>query len=185
MPKSDLAEPRKAKNEEFFIHYQDIEKEISAYLEINPVMFQGKKLLLPWDDPEWSNFSKFFAQNFEWFGLKKLISTGYAIESKTYKNVYQPTLFETSDPQFDPDKTVKAGAGAGEERPCEIGERARSARHADHAKAAFQRDGERGRIGWVLPLDHLGEGLSAPTDPDHRGVASRTCGEDATAVRDI
>ena len=41
--------------------------------------------------------------------MKKLISTSYAVESKTYKGVYQPTLFETSAPYFDQVKTVKNG----------------------------------------------------------------------------
>ncbi len=91
------------------IQYVDIEKEISAYLEYNPDVFRDKTLLLPCDDPEWSNFTKYFAQNFERFGLKKLISTSYAVESKKYKNGYQPTLFETRDPQFDKIKTTKNG----------------------------------------------------------------------------
>ena len=60
-------------------------------------MFRGKTLLLPCDDPEWSNFTKFFAQNFESFGLKKLISTSYAVESKKIKD-WLPTLFETDSP---------------------------------------------------------------------------------------
>ena len=47
--------------------------------------FRGKTVLLPCDDPEWSNFTLFFAQNFERLGLKKLISTSYAPESKTAK----------------------------------------------------------------------------------------------------
>jgi hypothetical protein len=69
----------------------------------------GKTILLPCDDPEWSNFTKFFAQNFERFGLKKLISTSYAPDSKHFKTKYQPTLFETNDPQFDKTKTKKNG----------------------------------------------------------------------------
>lgn len=67
-------------------------------------MFKNKTILLPCDDPEWSNFTKFFAQNFATFGLKKLISTSYAVESKTYK-YYQPSLFETESPLFDAAKT--------------------------------------------------------------------------------
>ncbi|WP_394760388.1 adenine-specific methyltransferase EcoRI family protein [Flavobacterium sp.] len=51
----------------------------------------------------------FFAQNFERLGLKKLISTSYAPDSKNFKTKYQPTLFETNDPQFDENKTVKNG----------------------------------------------------------------------------
>lgn len=109
MANSNLVEAQKAKNDEFYTQYADIEKEISAYLEFDPDVFRGKTVLLPCDDPEWSNFTKYFAQNFERFELKKLISTSYAVESKKYKSRYQPTLFETSDPQFDNIKTVRNG----------------------------------------------------------------------------
>ena len=109
MPNFNLTNAKKAKNDEFYTQYHDIEKEIAAYLEFNPNVFRGKTILLPCDDPEWSNFTKFFAQNFETFGLKKLISTSYAVDSKIYKSGYQPTLFETSDPQFDKNKTTKHG----------------------------------------------------------------------------
>lgn len=109
MANSNLTEAKKAKNDEFYTQYADIEKEINAYLEFDSDVFRGKTILLPCDDPEWSNFTKYFAQNFERFGLKKLISTSYAVESKKYKSGYQPTLFETSDPQFDNIKTVRNG----------------------------------------------------------------------------
>ncbi|MCG2783720.1 MAG: adenine-specific methyltransferase EcoRI family protein [Anaerolineae bacterium] len=109
MANSNLTEAQRAKNDEFYTQYHDIEKEISAYLEFNPDVFRGKTLLLPCDDPEWSNFTKYFAQNFDRFGLKKLISTSYAVDSKTYKSGYQPSLFETSAPYFDQVKTVKNG----------------------------------------------------------------------------
>lgn len=105
----NLRNANKAKMDEFYTQYHDIEKEMSAYLEYDPKVFNGKTILLPCDDPEWSNFTKFFAQNFERFGLKKLISTSYAPESKLYKNNYQPTLFETNNPQFDEKKTIKNG----------------------------------------------------------------------------
>lgn len=109
MANSNLTNAKNAKNDEFYTQYHDIEKEIGAYLEFNPTVFEGKTILMPCDDPEWSNFTKFFAQNFERFGLKKLISTSYAPDSKLFKTNYQPTLFETNDPQFDKDKTVKNG----------------------------------------------------------------------------
>ena len=109
MANSNLSKAKNAKNDEFYTQYQDIEKEMNAYLEFNPDVFRNKTILLPCDDPEWSNFTKFFAQNFERFGLKKLISTSYAPESKLYKNNYQPTLFETNNPQFDEKKTIKNG----------------------------------------------------------------------------
>lgn len=109
MANSNLTNAKNAKNDEFYTQYHDIEKEITAYLEYSPDFFRGKTILLPCDDPEWSNFTKFFAQNFERFGLKKLISTSFAPDSKSYKSGYQPTLFESNDPQFDKKKTVKNG----------------------------------------------------------------------------
>jgi hypothetical protein len=109
MPNAIQTNAKNSKNDEFYTQYADIEKEISAYLEFDPDVFRGKTVLLPCDDPEWSNFTKYFAQNFERFGLKKLISTSYAVNSKNYKDGYQPTLFEINDPQYDKTKTVNNG----------------------------------------------------------------------------
>ena len=50
---------KKAKNDEFYTHYADIEKEMNAYLDYDPDVFRGKTILLPCDDPEWSNFPKY------------------------------------------------------------------------------------------------------------------------------
>ena len=80
--KCSLSKAKRVKNDEFYTQYADIQKEVNAYLEYNSDVFKDKTVLLPCDDPEWSNFTKFFAQNFENFGLKKLISTSYAINSK-------------------------------------------------------------------------------------------------------
>lgn len=109
MANQNLSNAKNAKNDEFYTQYADIQKEMNAYLDYNPDVFRGKTILLPCDDPEWSNFTKFFAQNFERFGLKKLISTSYAPDSKKYKYGYQPSLFETQDPQFDLNKTQTHG----------------------------------------------------------------------------
>ena len=106
---SDLRAAKAAKNDEFYTQYADIQKEINAYLEYDPNVFRGKTVLLPCDDPEWSNFTKFFAQNFELLGLKKLISTSFAQESKNYKADWQPTLFETENPIFDAERTAVCG----------------------------------------------------------------------------
>ena len=102
---SNLGQAKATQNDEFYTQYADIQKEVNAYIEYNPDVFRGKTILLPCDDPEWSNFTKFFAQNFEFFGLKKLISTSYAIESKKYKTDWQPTLFETENPLYNVDKS--------------------------------------------------------------------------------
>ena len=108
MANTNLANAKKAKNDEFETQYADIQKEINADLEYDPNVFRGKTVLLPCDDPEWSNFTKFFAQNFEAFGLKKLISTSYAVESKKIKD-WEPTLFETESPYYDADKSRTNG----------------------------------------------------------------------------
>ncbi len=109
MANESLSAAKAAKNDEFYTQYYDIEREINAYLEFAPDVFRGKTILLPCDDPEWSNFTLYFAQHFQTLGLKKLISTSYAPESKKYKTPYQPSLFEQDAPQFDPNKTSVQG----------------------------------------------------------------------------
>jgi hypothetical protein len=105
----NLGNAKKAKDDEFYTQYHDIEKEMNAYLEYNPDVFRGKTVLLPCDDPEWSNFTKFFAQKFQDLGLNKLISTSYAPNSKPLEIPYQPTLFELENEQFDEAKTQANG----------------------------------------------------------------------------
>jgi hypothetical protein len=105
----NLGDAKKAKNDEFYTQYQDIQKEMNAYLDFNPDVFRGKTILLPCDDPEWSNFTKYFAQRFQDLGLKRLISTSYAPNSKPSEIPYQPTLFEMEDEKFDEVKTKSNG----------------------------------------------------------------------------
>ena len=75
---ANLGAAKAAKNDEFYTQWGDIENEMQAYLEYDPDVFRGKTVLLPCDDPEWSNFTKYFALNFESMGIKKLISTSCA-----------------------------------------------------------------------------------------------------------
>jgi hypothetical protein len=98
---TNLGAAKKAKQDEFYTQWADIEREMNAYLEYDPDVFRDKTVLLPCDDPEWSNFTKFFALHFTEFGLKKLISTSYAPESNAEGTFYQPTLFETTAPDYD------------------------------------------------------------------------------------
>ena len=109
MANKTLTKAKEAKNDEFYTQFYDIETEMEAYLDYNRDVFRGKTVLLPCDDPEWSNFTRYFAQNFEALGLRKLISTSYAPESKTYKCGYQLSLFETESPKFDKEKTKTHG----------------------------------------------------------------------------
>ena len=108
MANTNLGKAKTEKNDEFYTQYADIQQEMNAYVEYDPNVFRDKTILLPCDDPEWSNFTKFFAQNFEQYGIKKVISTSFAPESKKIK-AWEPTLFETESPYFDADKSKTNG----------------------------------------------------------------------------
>lgn len=106
---ANLQRAKAAKDDEFYTQYYDIQAEVNAYIDYNPDVFRGKTILLPCDDPEWSNFTRFFAENFELFGIKKLISTSFAVESKNYAMNWQPTLFETENPKYQAEKSRVCG----------------------------------------------------------------------------
>ena len=106
---SNLSAAKKAKNDEFYTQYLDIEREMQAYLDYDENVFRGKTILLPCDDPEWSNFTKYFAQNFHFLGIKKLISTSYAYAAKSINSNYEPSDVEKNSPQYDADKSKVKG----------------------------------------------------------------------------
>lgn len=70
----DLRKANKAKKDEFYTQLSDIEKELKNYRK----EFLGKVVFCNCDDPYESNFFKYFAMNFDFLGLKKLIATRYA-----------------------------------------------------------------------------------------------------------
>ena len=102
---TSLHSAKRAKNDEFYTQYSDIESEMNAYIEFDPDVFRDKTVLLPCDDPEWSNFTKYFASNFTRFGLKRLISTSYAKSAGSK----QLTLFEQESPLYDEEKHETRG----------------------------------------------------------------------------
>jgi len=77
MANSNLGAAKKAKNDEFYTQYSDIQKEIEAYLEYDPDVFRRKAVYCNCDDPFESNFFRYFALNFKRLGLKQLITTSY------------------------------------------------------------------------------------------------------------
>jgi hypothetical protein len=109
MANENLGAAKKAKNDEFYTQYEDIEKEMNAYLDYDKNVFKNKTILLPCDDPEWSNFTKYFAQNFEKLGLKKLISTSYAPNSKNLDDLFAPTEYEIGSGKYDKSKSESNG----------------------------------------------------------------------------
>ena len=105
----NLAAARAAKNDEFYTQYHDVEAEMNAYLDYDVDTFRDKTVLLPCDDPEWSSFTRYFAARFRDLGLRRLISTSYAPESKRYRGPWQPTIFETRSPRFRPARSRLQG----------------------------------------------------------------------------
>lgn len=100
MSNRNLTRAKRAKNDEFYTLYPDIEAEMNAYLMADPDVFRDKTVLCPCDDPEWSNFTRYFTANFTRLGLRKLVSTSYAKSAGSR----QLTLFEESSPAYDPDR---------------------------------------------------------------------------------
>lgn len=69
----NLSAARVNKNDEFYTLYEDIEKEMSFYQSY----FRDKIVYCPCDNPNVSNFTKYFKDNFEKLGIKRLVSTCY------------------------------------------------------------------------------------------------------------
>ena len=82
---TNLCNARTAKNDEFYTQLSDIEKEMAHYKDF----FKEKIVYCNCDDARESNFFKFFSNNFESLGLKKLITTGYKADGKGVKLVYE------------------------------------------------------------------------------------------------
>jgi len=77
MANSNLTNAKRAKNDEFYTQFGDIEKEIQAYLDYNSDAFRNKVVYCNCDDPFESNFFRYFVLNFNKLGLKQLITTSY------------------------------------------------------------------------------------------------------------
>lgn len=80
---TNLRTAARIKNDEFYTQYEDIEAEVMKYRK----QFRNKVVYLPCDDPaeKKSEFWSFFVNNFDAFGLKKLIATHYSEDGKAYK----------------------------------------------------------------------------------------------------
>ena len=83
MASKDLQTAKDNKKNEFYTQYVDIEKELVNYKE----QFKDKIVYCNCDDPKWSNFTKFFLNNFKYFELKKLICTHFEKNKPSYKLV--------------------------------------------------------------------------------------------------
>lgn len=100
--KTNLEEAKKNKNDEFYTQITDIEKELKHY----KAYFKNKVVLCNCDDPEWSNFWKYFELNFKYLGLKKLIGTYYDKNNKPTYRIMRKEGFGSA-----PEKTLMQGNG--------------------------------------------------------------------------
>lgn len=89
-----LMRASKAKNDEFYTQYDDVERELDCYVEFDHDVFRGKVVMCPCDDPRKSMFVRYFIIHFKRFGLRRLICTCRVLyDSK------EVSLFEDSDVQ--------------------------------------------------------------------------------------
>lgn len=79
MKNRNLNEARKAKNDEFYTRYEDIEKEVKNY------NLEGMWIYCPCDDYRWSNFVKYFKDNFQELKIRHLTATNYDIGEGAYR----------------------------------------------------------------------------------------------------
>lgn len=84
---ANLQEAKNSKNDEFYTQLSDIEKELQHYTE----QLKGKIIYCNCDNPEWSNFWKYFFDNFETLELKKIICTYHLPDTQVYKTEYDGT----------------------------------------------------------------------------------------------
>lgn len=80
--KKNLTAAKSAKRDEFYTQYTDIKRELDLYYEFDTDVFRGKVIYMPCDDPRKSNFNRYFLDNFERFGLKRLICSCYNANGK-------------------------------------------------------------------------------------------------------
>lgn len=84
MTNQNLRKAKRKKNDEFYTQLVDIEKELQYYTE----HFRNKIVYCNCDNPEWSNFWKYFHKNFTELGLKKIIATYYNTTKQVYMLEY-------------------------------------------------------------------------------------------------
>ena len=107
----NLHKAKTAKNDEFYTQLSDIEKEMVHYKD----HFKGKTVYCNCDDARESNFFKYFSKNFEFLGLKKLITTGYKADGHGVALIYEGDKNGNRNPDTE-EITIKPLQGNGDFR---------------------------------------------------------------------
>ena len=106
----DLNKAKRNKKDEFYTQLEDIEVELKHYKK----HFKGKTVFCNCDDPYESNFFKYFAMNFNYLGLRKLIATCYNSSPVSGEQLNIFDMFSTEEEQkkhakeFGPGSAVSA-----------------------------------------------------------------------------
>lgn len=79
-----MIEAKRNPRDEFYTQLEDINRELNNYRE----QLRGMHVFMNCDDPEESNFWRYFKLNFEFLGLKKITSTHYHESEPTYRLDY-------------------------------------------------------------------------------------------------
>lgn len=80
----NLAAAKRIKNDEFYTRLEDIEKELTNYKEY----FKDKIIYCNCDDVEYSNFYKYFKDNFDELRIRKIIATNLSLNRTAYKTEF-------------------------------------------------------------------------------------------------
>ena len=80
----NLRKAKQNKNDEFYTQLVDIENEMKHYWK----HFENKIIYCNCDDPDWSNFFRYFQMQFHFLKIKKLVSTHYSKSTNSYKLEY-------------------------------------------------------------------------------------------------
>lgn len=81
---TNLHRAKREKNDEFYTRYEDIANEVQHYKE----HFKGKSVYCNCDDYRFSNFVKYFKDNFDALQLRYLTATNYDIGDGAYIYIY-------------------------------------------------------------------------------------------------
>lgn len=79
-----LRESKRNPNDEYYTLYEDVRKDLEYYKE----RFRGKTVYCPCDDYRWSNFVKYFKDNFHTLGLKTLLASNIDTGDGAYAYKY-------------------------------------------------------------------------------------------------
>lgn len=80
----NTARNNKSKNrDEFYTFYPDIKREMEAYVEYDQDVFRDKVIYCPCDDPQKSQFVKYFIRNFNRLGIRELIASCIAADGSS------------------------------------------------------------------------------------------------------